>query len=422
MDRKKKARELLKRFKGSSYTYGEDALTCIGEDAASLGRRAVLVHSGFSGSRAYIQTIESSLEEGSVELIGLIPGGRPNAPLEDLARVTDALIRADPDVIITFGGGSNIDLVKAAGVMRTLGGSIEDYFGVGKVTEALEASGKVLIPHLAVQTAAGSAAHLTKYSNITDLESGQKKLIVDEAIVPNRAYFDYGVTRGAPAALTMDGGLDGIAHALEVVYGAVGKESYPLCLEIAKTAIGLVIEYLPRAVNDPLDYDAREALGLATDLGGYAIMVGGTNGGHLTSFSLVDLLSHGRACALMNPYYTVFFAPAIEECLREIGRLYGEYHYSQADFDGLNGTDLGKTVARAMFALSEEIGFPLTLNDVEGYDRRYISRALEAAKNPQLRMKLANMPVPLEPDGIDEYMGSVLRAAESGDLSLIRTK
>ena len=52
-------------------------------------------------------------------------------------------------------------------------------------------------------------------------------------------------------------------------------------------------------------------------------MIGGTNGGHLTSFSLVDVTSHGRACALTNPYYTVFFAPAIEPALRLSARSYG---------------------------------------------------------------------------------------------------
>ena len=49
-------------------------------------------------------------------------------------------------------------------------------------------------------------------------------------------------------------------------------------------------------------------------------MLGGTNGGHLTSFSLVDVLSHGRACAMTNPYYTVFFAPAIQQPLQAGGQ------------------------------------------------------------------------------------------------------
>lgn len=64
------------------------------------------------------------------------------------------------------------------------------------------------------------------------------------------------------------------------------------------------------------------ALGLATDLGGYSIMLGGTNGAQLTSFSLVDILSHGRACGMLNPNYKALFAPAIEETLRRVGAIY----------------------------------------------------------------------------------------------------
>ena len=56
-------------------------------------------------------------------------------------------------------------------------------------------------------------------------------------------------------------------------------------------------------------------------------MIGGTNGAHLTSFSLVDVLSHGRACAMMNPYYTVFFGPAIQPQLRLLGKIYEKYGF-----------------------------------------------------------------------------------------------
>jgi alcohol dehydrogenase len=51
----------------------------------------------------------------------------------------------------------------------------------------------------------------------------------------------------------------------------------------------------------------------------------------------------------------------------------------------------------------------------------HIERALTAAKNPQLKMKLQNMPVPLTAEMIDEYMGPILAAARDGDLSLIRS-
>ena len=251
--------------------------------------------------------------------VGEVEGAGPNAPREDLFRIADSLKALDPDVIISFGGGSTIDATKSAEVLRTLGGGIDDYFGTGLVTKAVTESGKSLTPHVAIQTAASSGAHLTKYSNITDVSTGQKKLIVDEAIVPTRPVFDYEVTYGAPPALTADGALDGIAHSLEVLFGAVGKPFYEKVQEVASTGIGLVADYLPRVIEDLEDVEGREALCLATDLGGYSIMIGGTNGGHLTSFSLVDVTSHGRACALMNPYYTVFFAPAIQEALCIVG-------------------------------------------------------------------------------------------------------
>ena len=323
-------------------------------------------------------------------------------------------------MIISFGGGSTIDATKAAEVLRTLGGDIDGYFGTGLVTQAVEERGKSLTPHVAIQTAASSGAHLTKYSNITDVSTGQKKLIVDASIVPARPIFDYEVTYGAPLSLTADGALDGIAHSLEVLFGAVGKPHYDKVAPVARTGIGLVVSYLPRVVDNPQDREAREALCLATDLGGYAIMIGGTNGGHLTSFSLVDVTSHGRACALMNPYYTVFFAPAIEPALRLVGKVYKDAGLTDADLDSLSGRALGGAVAEAMFELSRRIGFPTRLADLPAFTDAHIERALTAAKNPQLKMKLENMPVPLTADMIDEYMGPVLRAAKTGDLSLIK--
>ena len=54
-----------------------------------------------------------------------------------------------------------------------------------------------------------------------------------------------------------------------------------------------------------------------------------------------------------------------------------------------------------------------------GFTDEHIERALAAAKDPQLKMKLENMPVPLTAEMVDEYMGPILRAARDGDLSLI---
>ncbi|TKJ34681.1 MAG: 3-dehydroquinate synthase [Planctomycetes bacterium B3_Pla] len=415
-----KARALLHEFKGNSYLFGTDVLPQVGQKTAAAGRKAALVRDTFAGSDDYVTVIRDSLAESGVNVAAEIKGAGPNCPREDLFRIADSLRETDADVLVSFGGGSTIDAAKAAEVLRTLDGEIDAYFGVGLVTEALQDRTKSLAAHVAIQTVASSAAHLTKYSNITEVSTGQKKLIVDEAIVPACPVFDYKVTYGAPADLTVDGALDGIAHSLEVLYGAVGKPNYDKIEEVAAACIGLVVNFLPRVVADPTDKEAREALCLATDLGGYSIMVGGTNGGHLTSFSLVDILSHGRACALMNPYYTVFFAPAIERPLRVVGRIYQEAGLTNADVEGLQARELGVAVAEAMFELARRIGFPTRLGEVGGFGRHHIERALGAAKNPQLKMKLQNMPVPLTAEMIDDYMGPILEAARDGDLSLIK--
>lgn len=416
-----KAERLLTEFKGEAYIHGQGVLGRVGPAARAYGSRAVLVADRFPGSQLHLDLIHRSLSDAGVHIVAQTQGARPNAPREDLARIKDVLTEHRPDVIISFGGGSTIDATKAAEVVHTLGGDVENYFGTGAVRSRLSSAGLRLNPHVAVQTAASSAAHLTKYSNITDVRTNQKKLIVDEAIVPSRSVFDYDVTLGCPWSLTADGAVDGISHCLEVLCGTVGKPSYEKIEEIALTGIALVLRHLPTLKANPLAAEARKALGLATDLGGYSIMVGGTNGAHLTSFSLVDILSHGRACGLMNPYYTVLFAEALERPLRAIGDLYRRERFSDARFEGLHGRELGLAAAAAMLNFGCAMGLPIRLADVPGFTDEHIHKALEAAKNPQLRMKLENMPVPMRADDVDEFMGSVLWAAKEGDPARVKS-
>ena len=422
MDKMNKAKELLREFKGAAYIYGLNVLQQCGTLVADLGagQTAVLVTETFPGIDAHIEIVTNSLNSAGITVGATIPGAQPNAPREDLQRITESIRNAKPDLVVSVGGGSTIDAAKAAIVLTSLGGDIEDYFGVGLVTARIENTGRSLIPHLAIQTAASSGAHLTKYSNITDVSTGQKKLIVDEAIVPQRAVFDYSVTTNAPESLIADGAIDGIAHSLEVLYSSVGKPNYNTIENIALTSIELIVENLPLALRDRNDQKAFEALGLGTDLGGYAIMLGGTNGAHLTSFSLVDVLSHGRACGIMNPYYTVFFAPAIQEPLHKLADIFKTAGYLTADEKASTPRELGMQVAKSMIQFIKEVGIPTALSDVSGFSDAHIERALKAAKNPQLKMKLENMPVPMTADMVDEYMGAILQAAKSGNLELIK--
>jgi alcohol dehydrogenase len=149
-------------------------------------------------------------------------------------------------------------------------------------------------------------------------------------------------------------------------------------------------------------------------------MLGGTNGAHLTSFSLIDILSHGRACIVLNPYYTVFFAPAVQAPLRLVSGICRDAGYADEGIQALTGRELGEAVAKSLIAFERRAGLPTTLNEVKGFGPAHITRALSAAKDPQLKMKLENMPVPLTAEMVDEFMGPVLEAAATGELARIR--
>jgi len=421
---KDKAKAILREFKGETYAFGSGVLDeATGKFAAQLGKKAILVGPiDFEWFQPTKERILKSLDEAGVEVLDIARSAGPNAPFVDVYRIHSHIVHKHPDVVVVAEGGSSIDATKAAAVLATLGDiqpEIDPFFGVGQVTKVCQESGRSIMPVLAIMMAASSGAHLTKYSNITDPIAGQKKLIVDEAVVPRRSIFDYGLTTTQPMSLTLDGGLDGIAHCLEVYFGSAG-DTEARAQEVAEVGLELIIQGLTAVKKNPQDVEARTLLGLGTDLGGYAIMIGGTSGAHLTSFSLVDVLSHGRACALMNPFYTVFFAPGIEGKLRVIGALYKKYGYIVKDLDSLSGRELGLEVAKGMVEFSKFLDFPTCLSDVPGVTEEHIERALRAAKDPQLDMKLRNMPVPLHAGLVEEFMRPILEAAWAGEFEKIK--
>ncbi len=415
------AESLLRQFKGETYAFGHNAMDKLASLLASLGRQVLIFAGKTARESGRIDAVAQSVHWSGGVTCAVLDAAGPNAPVDDVQRMAWELSeRPSVDCIVTIGGGSAIDAAKAAGVLNTLGGDLEQYYGVGKVGQALVERQTKLVPQVAVMTAASSAAHLTKYSNITRTDVWQKKLIIDEAIVPPAAVFDYAITTRMDRAFTLDGAFDGLGHCLEVYLGATGKAEYDLVEQIALTGMELIIGQVNRAASHPDDLDARTSLGLGTDLGGYAIMVGGTTGAHLNSFSMVDILSHGRAVAILNPYYVTFFAPACERQLRQLAALYRRTGWIDRPTDALHGRDLGLAVADAMLSLAGHVGFPTRLADVPGFSDDHLRRCLTAAKNPQLRSKLENMPVRLTPEGVDEFMGSVLDAAVAGDPQRVR--
>lgn len=426
MDSREKAYALLKEWKKDGYVFGIDVLDQVGGLVKLYGDTTLLV-SNTTYLKPVADRVVASLESAGVSLAGglVAPDAKPNAPREDVYRLTTYILSHTPDSIVVIGGGSSIDAVKAANALAALGRDhsceIDSYFGTNEVSKAIAKTGRKLIPVIAVETSASSGAHLTKYSNITDPVVGQKKLIVDEAVVPPVAIFDYATTTSMPLSVTIDGALDAIAHTFEVFCGAK-DEHFDKVEEITATAIDLVVSSAAKLIEDPRDIAAREAIGLATDLGGYAIMVGGTSGAHLTSFSLVDIVSHGTACGIMNPYYAVFYSKAIQRQLKVLARIFKEHGYIAKDIDALEGRELAVTVAQGMIDFAKSIKAPTTLAELPGFTDAHIERALKAAQDPQLEMKLKNMPVPMTASDVMLYMQPILQAAKTGDMGLIKEK
>jgi alcohol dehydrogenase len=425
MDDIKTAYSLIKGFKGDEYSFGLDCLENIPDHIRDFGDNTFLVISESDWAKPLKKKILSLLKVSKINIIGYMDTCPPNSPSDSVIELARVLEEKRPSTLTCVGGGSAIDCAKCANVLFSLfpgGNDIERFFGVGKVTEIMKKNKKDLLPFIAVQVTSGSGSHLTKYSNITMTDTLQKKLINDEAVIPDRAVFDYLNTKTMPLDLTLDGALDGLSHSIESYFGSKGTDE-ELFEKVCLTSIRLIIDNLPSLATDLNNVRLRETIGLATDLGGYAIMIGSTNGPHLNSFSMVDILSHGRACAILQPYYTVFFAPSIRDKIIKLIKIYSKYlkeDLSGIDIDNTSSRVLGETLAEAMINFSKKIGFPTKLDEVKGYNDAHHNKALEAAKNPQLEMKLKGMHVSLDPRYIDDYMGRILRAARTGDFSLIK--
>ncbi|MCL4386001.1 MAG: iron-containing alcohol dehydrogenase [Cyanobacteria bacterium] len=422
-EKSKLAIKLLKEYKGDKYSFGLGCFSDLGKFVKEFGDNTLLIISQHEWAKFLRNEIKYILKLNYINIVEETGTSGENTPAEDVYKLADLIKSTNPDSVLCVGGGSAIDCAKAANILAILSpnsNNLEPFFGVGMVSEMMQKAGiKKLYPLVAVQVAAGSGSHITKYSNVTDLSKNQKKLIVDNAIIPDRAVFDYLTTLTMPLNLTKDGAMDGFSHCLEVYYGANEKaENFNLVEQVCLTGIELIVNNLPLLIKNPENKELREKIGLATDLGAYSIMIYGTNGAHLNSFSFVDIMTHGKACAILNPYYTVFFSPAIEKKLGKIALIYKKY--IKEDIENLSGRQLGVAVATAMTVFSRKIGFPYKLSEIKGFSDLHISRALEAAKNPQLKSKLENMPVPLSPDQVEEYMRPVLEAAKTGDFNKIK--
>lgn len=416
------AQILLKEWKGDHYISGCNAFDKIQHLLGNA--ESIHIVAGKNVRKCgLLDKLISVINYCNKKVTAVSEGAGPNSPDRDVIRIAADIKKSKPDLVISFGGGSVMDAVKGAIVIASLGGTLEEYYGTGLVTQKQNNIHKKLIPHVAIMTASASAAHLTKYANVTIIQTMQKKLIIDDAIIPDGAVYDYHYSETMSADFTNTGAFDGLGHLSEVYYGYPENGThFQLVNKVAAVGIPLICRGLIKLLQNKSDLSARIDLGLGTDLGGYAIMLGSTNGPHLNSFSLVDLMDHGKAVALLQPYYGCYFARAIPDRIRSLCKIYESLGLTDINqsTDNVDNAHIGSFYASTLINLMKLVSFPSCLNDFAGFSSKYIEKMLSAAKNPQLESKLKAMPVVFTIEHIDSEMRKILQAAMHGDLYLLK--
>ncbi|MHA1731508.1 MAG: iron-containing alcohol dehydrogenase family protein [Promethearchaeota archaeon] len=406
-----KALEILKNWKLTDVTYGPGVISEVGARAKEFGSKAIVViGQGSVKKHGYLDALLESLGAAGVRA-KVVEGVEPNPSKETIYRLAYYLLADSYDCAIALGGGSTIDALKGGLILATVrDGDIDEYFGVGNASRRME---RMDPPMIAIPTTSGTSAEVTKYSNITDPTLRVKKLISDPAIIPQVALVDPELTLSCPPGLTATVGLDTLTHLMEGYMNNVhdgvdpGDETLPGANERALEGMRLLFGALPEAVRDGSNLEAREKMSLACVLGGTVIVYKSTGGPHMNSFSWFDLMPHGNATGLMLPYYTAYYAPAIEGKLRKVAALLG--------VDA--GDNVGKAVAEGLLEFYGKLGFPTTLREVPGFTGAHVDKAIaDAAQN---QMKLDNMPRPIPAEKKNEVLRVIIEGARDGDLSRI---
>ncbi|MGM9936141.1 MAG: iron-containing alcohol dehydrogenase family protein [Candidatus Ornithomonoglobus sp.] len=240
------------------------------------------------------------VSDGLAEKISNIAGGieifsdiSPNPDVSEVNACSRFIRENNNDIIIALGGGSSLDLAKAASIAVE---NIEEYHTGGKTIPAEH------IPIIAVPTTSGTGSEVTCVSVLTDRKLRKKAPIVSESFYPRAALIDPELTYSLPPYITASTGIDVLCHAVE---GYWSKGHQPICDALAIHAIELVFKYLPVAYKEPENAEAREKLAEASVIAGLAFTLPKTTSSHACSFPLTSIynIPHGEACGLTLDYF-----------------------------------------------------------------------------------------------------------------------
>jgi alcohol dehydrogenase class IV len=275
-------------------------------------KKPLIVTDGFLMKTQLAEKLQKQIEDA-----GMAAGIFHETVADPTSDVVDAGVRVfrenGHDSLVSLGGGSPMDTAKAMGMLVANGGKVRDF----KVPHPIPLAGP---PHLAIPTTAGTGSEVTRFTVVTDSESGEKMLIAGGVLVPVAALVDFELTLSMPARLTADTGTDSLTHAIE---SYVSRKANGFTDALALTAMKTIWKVLPMCVHEPGNREAREAMMLAATQAGMAF----SN----ASVALVHGMSrplgahfhvpHGLSNAMLLPAVTAFSVEAAMERYAQCARV-----------------------------------------------------------------------------------------------------
>lgn len=249
-----------------------------------------------------LDRVRAVLEEAGIR-VGVHAEVEPNPGTSSILRGSEALVAFGTagTVVVPVGGGSSMDSAKVISLHAANGG---DVLALGYHREDLVPGG----PLIAVPTTAGTGAETNTYGVITDEAAGRKDYVGHPSLSPRWTVLDPTLTLGVPPAVTAATGVDAMTHAIESL---MSRNPNPFAEALALQAIRMIREWLPRAVADGSDLEARSELLLASHLAGLGQASGTGSGlvhalGH--AIGTRGRLAHGTALATVLPEVLRYYA------------------------------------------------------------------------------------------------------------------
>ena len=333
-------------FMPSNNILGQGALAEGLTQIAQLGfKKAFLVTDAPLVQMGMAQQVADRLAEKGIEYV-IFDGVKPNPTVGNVNAGLEQLNKAQADFIISLGGGSVHDCAKGIALVASNGGQIEDY-------EGLNQSKKPQMTLIAINTTAGTASEMTRFTIITDESRHVKMAIVDSNVTPFLSINDSELMEGMPAGLTAATGMDALTHAVEAYVSTIASPITDAC---ALKAIALVARYLPTAVREPNNKEAREQMAYAQFLAGMAFNNASLGYVHAMAHQLGGFydLPHGVCNALLLPHVEAFNMSVASERLNEVGQVLGANNSDLKDLD----------VIAAIKKLADIVGIPKSLEEL----------------------------------------------------------